>query len=75
MSTHFLDYTSVEGRWTACGRFFPDDKPLGRGIAITTQVNSLIGGVSCNGCIGSDRFRLAKARVGRPLDAPARDHQ
>lgn len=66
MSTHFWDYNSVEGQISACGRFYPTDKPLPRGVAITMSTRD----VSCQSCIRSERLRLAKARVSRPLDAP-----
>lgn len=66
MSTHFKDYVSVAGQFTACGRYCPYDIPLGRGVVITAK----IGNVSCQNCIKSELFRLAKARVSRPLDAP-----
>lgn len=66
MSTHFFDYKSVEGRYTACGNYHPDNEPVGRGVVITTHVSD----VTCQSCIRTERFRLAKARVSRPLDAP-----
>lgn len=66
MSTHFKDYESVEGQFTACGRYYPNNGSLGRGVVISTK----IGNVSCQGCLRTERFKLAKARVSRPLDAP-----
>jgi len=66
MATHFQDYKSVEGVVTACGRPFTDGERRPRGVAITVATNE----VSCQRCLGSDRYRLAVARVPRALDDP-----
>jgi hypothetical protein len=66
MSTHFYDYTSAEGRFTACGQLFLDRVPLARGVAITKSTAE----VSCQRCLGSTTFIHAKARVPRALDDP-----
>ena len=58
MATHFLDYNSVEGRWTACGRYFANGTDLPRGVAISESDFP----VSCQLCLGSERLRVARAR-------------
>lgn len=73
MATHYLSHHTVNGLKTACGRYF-DSASLPRGVVVQTGIS----GVSCQGCIGSDEFRKAKARVGRALDDPRiphREHQ
>lgn len=56
MATHFLDYKSIEGRITACGRFFDNCKPMPRGVVITDNDSP----VSCQLCLGTDRLKLAR---------------
>lgn len=57
MSTHFYDYSSAEGRFVACGRFFANDKAMPRGVAIAKSDAK----VSCQACLGSDALKKARA--------------
>lgn len=67
MATHFKDRNHADGQLTACKRYFTNAVvPLPRGVAITTNVRD----VSCQRCLGSERFKSAKARISRPLDSP-----
>lgn len=67
MSTHLLDRDSDEGQFTACGRYYAGGAIRHkRGVVVTTATRD----VSCQKCIQSERFRLVKTRVSRPLDAP-----
>ena len=72
MATHFKDRQTPEGQWTACGVLHPNNVPLGRGVVITTKVGPGIGEVTCHGCIGSEQYKAAKARLRPALDAPQR---
>lgn len=62
MSTHFFSHNTANGRATACGRFFADNVPLGRGIAIARSDAD----VSCQGCLGSDDLKKARAARSDP---------
>lgn len=58
MATHMLDYKSVEGRWTACGRYYENGKELPRGVAIDASDFP----VSCQRCLGTERLKIARCR-------------
>lgn len=58
MATHFLDFKSANGRTTACGRYYADDTPLPRGVAIDDSDFSC----SCHPCLRTERLRLARER-------------
>lgn len=70
MATHMLDYKSIEGRWTACGRFFADKAPLPRGVTVAESDAD----VSCQPCLRTERLKVARVRRHggpRPLSAEA----
>lgn len=70
MATHLKDYKSVEGTWTACGRYFADNAPMPRGVTVSESDHP----VSCQSCLGTERLKIMRAGRHKDAERAAANH-